>query len=264
MKDLYIKFIELSGAPTFREEWNDEYRIFFNQQYKRYGNGARGFAKKFFLRKKVQEKHPEEWTLFYQYIKRKYEVDGVGLKLIARELDISYTKTRRLLDFMGIEIRKGRNIVTENLKKVRSENAKKSGGWRDRRAKNKNTERGVQGYFFNESQNRYVWLRSTYEFIFAKWLNKNKLLWDVESQMWTLGNESYRPDFFIYDNDRLTKIVEVKGYYKNRLWKFEELKKYIHSSIELCLVDDITPFLNETTYLRELKWWKKNRLLELK
>jgi hypothetical protein len=264
-KLLYKKFIELEDYKDIPVEWQDEYRAFFKEQYKIYGNGVRGFAKKTFFRKKIQEVYSKEWNEFKSYISTRYTDEGVGIKLLAKELDISYTKVRRLLEhFMDIEIRKGTNVVTDHLRKVRSENAKLAGGWRHRKTKNKNTQRGVQGYFYNNSRKKYVWLRSTYEFIFAKWLDKNKIDWDVETQQWNLGEESYRPDFFIYENSTLVKIVEVKGYYKNRLWKFEELKKLPElKNIEFCLIDDITPFLDNTTYLGELKCWKTNRLLEL-
>jgi hypothetical protein len=263
---LYNKFFEIKGIITIPEEWEGEYRSYFIEQYKIYGNGARGFAKKFFMRKKLQTQYPDEWSYFVGYIKQKYEVEGVGLKLLAKDVGISYTKMRRLLEHnMPITLRKGRNVVTENLKKVRSDNAKKMGGWRNKRTKNKNTERGVQGYYHSKSMNKSVWLRSTYEFIFAKWLDSNKIIWDVECKTWMLNNESYRPDFFIYENEELIKIVEVKGYFKNRVWKFEELKKVPElKGVEFCLVDDIEPFLLGSTYLGELKWWKKNRLLEIK
>lgn len=265
-KLLYRKFIELDEHKKIPAEWENEYRKFFKKHYKLYGNGARGFAKKTFLRKKLREVYKDEWDQFYSYVYNQYVINGVGVKLLARELELTYTKTRRLLEYsMGIQIRKGTNVVTEHLRKVRSKNAKEAGGWRNRRTKNKNTERGVQGYYYNRSRKKHVWLRSTYEFILAKWLDANQVDWDVECQQWMFGSESYRPDFFIYENSRLVKIIEVKGYFKNRLWKFNELKNIPQmQTVEFCLIDDITPFLDNTTYLRELKWWKQNRSLELK
>jgi hypothetical protein len=264
LKALYDKFIEPKEVSDICDAWKDEYAEFFKEQFKLYGNGARGFAKRAFAKKKLQEIYATEWKYFLTTVQHKYEVDGVGLKLLAREMGISYTKMRRFLEYACIPIRKGNNVVTENLKRVRSENAKAFGGWRNRRTKNKNTNRGVQGYFFNQSRQKYVWLRSTYEVILAKWLDKNGIDWDTEVKQWMVGNESYRPDFFIYEENKLVKIIEVKGYYKNRLWKFEELKKEPDiQNVELSLIDDITPFLYNNTYLGELKWWKQSRLLKL-
>lgn len=263
LNQLYKQFIEPTDCSSLPETYNLEYRNFFTKLYKTHGNGARGFAKKSFTKNKLKELYKNDWDFFKLYIKTKYD-DGVGLKLLAREIDISYTKMRRLMEFLEIPIRTGQSVVTEHLRIIRRNNAIAQGGWRNRKTKNKNTERGVQGYFYNDSRKKYVWLRSTYEVIMAKWLNKNKIDWDVESQQWMIGNESYRPDFFVYENNTLVKIIEVKGYYKNRLWKFDELKKETSlKTVEFCLIDDITPFLDGTTYLGELKWWKQNRLLKL-
>jgi AraC-like DNA-binding protein len=261
---LYKQFIELENHNIVIDTYADEYRQFFKQLYAMYGNGARGFVKKFFIRKKLTELHSDDWHYFTTYIKTQYN-SGVGLKLLARQIGISYTKVRRLFQYLEIPIRPGQSVVTDHLRKVRKENAIAQGGWRNRKTKNKNTQRGVQGYFYNQSKKKYVWLRSTYEYIFAKWLDKNKIDWDVECQQWDVGGESYRPDFFIFEQSKLVKITEVKGYYKNRLWKFEELKKNTTlQNVEFSLIDDITPFLDGTTYLGELKWWKENRLLEVK
>lgn len=263
LNTLYRKFIDLEGCSDIRKEWQPEYREFFKEQYKLYGNGARGFVKKFFVRNKLKELYKNDWEFFNSYIKTKYD-SGIGLKLLARELKISYTKMRRLMEHLELPIRTGRNVVTEHLCAVRHTNAVIQGGWRNKKTKNKNTERGVQGYFFNQSKQQYVWLRSTYEVILAKWLDKNGMDWAVESHQWMIGTQSYRPDFFIYENNELVKIIEVKGYYKNRLWKFEELKKEPSlQNVEFCLIDNITPFLDGNTYLGELKWWKQNRLLKL-
>jgi hypothetical protein len=263
LQESYKKFIDLEDI-VFQDDWKVEYRKFFIEQYKLYGNGARGFAKRTFVRHKLQTLYAQEWNYFVNILRTRYETDGVGLKLLAKEVGINYTKIRRLFAFADIPIRKGRSVVTEHLRQVRSDNAKKFGGWRDRQTKNKNTERGVQGYFFNQSRQKYVWLRSTYEVILAKWLDTSKIDWDVESQQWMIGTESYRPDFFVYENGNLVKIIEVKGYFKNRLWKFDELKKDPSlKTVEFCLIDEITPFLNGNTYLGELKWWKQNRLLKL-
>jgi hypothetical protein len=77
-------------------------------------------------------------------------------------------------------------------------------------------------------------------------------------------NRIIQTRFFVYENDKLVKIIEVKGYFKNRLWKFDELKKQPSlQNVEFSLIDDITPFLDGKTYLGELKWWKQNRLLRL-
>ncbi len=90
------------------------------------------------------------------------------------------------------------------------------------------------------------WLRSTWEFEVAKYLDSNSIKWDYEVTHYKLkGNRTYRPDFFIYDdNNEFKKIIEVKGYwYKNNKEKLEE-------------------FLE--TYEIEVEIWDRSKLKELK
>ena len=132
----------------------------------------------------------------------------------------------------------------------------------DLKIKNKTT-RGIQGYYWNTSKNKYVWLRSSWEYIYAKWLNEHKIEWDVEVKRYKLGNTSYLPDFFIYENGKLTKIVEIKGYWKNKLYKYDKLKTLLGDSIELVLVTDIKPYTN-LPLKKEIETWRLLRKRELR
>lgn len=79
------------------------------------------------------------------------------------------------------------------------------------------------------------WLRSSWETKVAEYLDRNNIIWKYEVQCFKLNdNQTYRPDFFIYDNEKLVKIIEVKGYwYKNNKEKFENFKKKFDITIEL-------------------------------
>lgn len=123
---------------------------------------------------------------------------------------------------------------------------------------NSNLKNGVGGRYKNNSTNEVVYLRSTYEWIFAKWLDRTKQNWKVEEKVYILEDgRAYRPDFFIYDNEwNLIKIVEVKGYHSNNFDKSSLLNEMIE--IPVCMVTNIKPFLEEnTTYERELTKWRK-------
>jgi hypothetical protein len=261
----YQKFILLKDESIDIENYKKEWNIFLKDQLDTKGRGAYGYSKKLFTRFKIIEKNKNEYNEFREYIYELYHIQEYGLKSIAKELGISYTSVRGLFSILSIDFKKGRSVVSNRLKKIRRDNAIKSHGWRDKRTKTINTERGVQGYFFNEIKNKYVWLRSCYEYIFAKWLNENKIDWDVEIELFKVSEqESYRPDFFLYENNNVSSIVEIKGYYKNRLWKVEKLKKLLkEKKVEVILIDNIKPYIINSTYQKELKWWKINRLLQL-
>lgn len=200
------------------------------------------------------------------YFNRKW-----GLKLLARNvLGISYSNCRFLFGFLGIEFRKGYNVVTDSLKTFRKEKAQyenESGtAWRNPTLKRfaKRTTRGVQGYYLNLSTNSYVWLRSSWEYVFAKFLNKIQANWKIEERYYTLSNKcKYSPDFYVYDSEwKLIQIIEIKGYFDCNAYKLNLLRDdlFNDSAVELILISNITNYLEKnTTYNKELQEWKMLR-----
>lgn len=198
-----------------------------------------------------------------------YVKQGYGIKYLIKtyDLNITFPSFRHLILFIpGIELHSDR-IATEALKKQRSENAKrqyieKRGFFKpgcQESIKHKSDERGIQGYYWNSSMNKYVWLRSSWEYIYAKWLNKQKIKWDVECQCYKLNdNHLYRPDFFIFDdNNNLIKIVEIKGFWKRDEYKPKLLNEQL--DIDVVIIDNITPYKENN----DEKTWKNIRKLKL-
>jgi len=205
--------------------------------------------------------------VLYSILYKKYIIEEDGLKIIARDLGTTYTLARHLLALYQIPLRTGRSVVTNNLRGRRRSKAiseHKAGiGWFDptiRRKIEKSNARGVQGYFFNESLQKDVWLRSTYEYIFAKWLNRTHQRWDVEVKNYMLDNfRSYRPDFFLYDSsDNLIKIVEIKGYWDHNSDKAKMLNDILQIEVAIIYGKEIREFITaDSTYEKELEEWKK-------
>lgn len=59
-----------------------------------------------------------------KFLEEKYK-EGFGFKSLIKEFDlpVTYSKIRYLFDLMKIDRRKGYNVVTDRLKKVRSDKA---------------------------------------------------------------------------------------------------------------------------------------------
>lgn len=201
-----------------------------------------------------------------------YVEQGYGFKSIINKFNIktTYTKLRNIIKFLNIKIHS--NVEANDcLRKQRSEisksNYKNKLGWFkegvQEKIKNHKTARGIQGYYWNSYKNKYVWLRSSWEFIYAKWLNNNNINWDVEVCKYKLNDGTlYRPDFFIFDeNNNIKYIVEIKGYWKNHAYKTNLLHDTFN--IKTILIEDMTPYL-ESTMLNEIKLWKNLRKLKLK
>jgi hypothetical protein len=218
------------------------------------------------------KKHPY-FIYLKEFLDEYYVKEGYGIKSLIKkyELSITYTSFKNIIVFLGYELHSNK-IATEALKKQRSENAKKqyinkTGFFKDGIQENihkMNTNRGIQGYYWNDSLKKYVWLRSSWEFIYAKWLNKNNIIWDVEIVSYRLSDGTiYRPDFFIFnENNEIKKVVEIKGYWKNRLYKTFLLKE--EYNVDIITIENIKPYCdNKLTLNEEINIWKSLRKLKL-
>ena len=216
-------------------------------------------------------KQDERFDKVYSWLHDVYVKRGMGIKSIIKDYDlpVGYSFLRHLIIFLGFELHS--NCVANSfLKERRAKIAKdhfinKTGFFRDgiqSSVHHNSTKRGIQGYYWNSSKQKYVWLRSSWEFIYAKWLNaQQNIIWDVECQQYNLGITSYRPDFFIYNDENiLTSIVEVKGFWKNRLYKVEMLQE--KTNLPIIVIDNITPYCSKSLN-EEITLWKKIRKLEL-
>ena len=66
--------------------------------------------------------------------------------------------------------------------------------------------RGYAGFY------RGHYLRSSYEYAYAKYLDFHSIPWTYEDKTFDIGYKIYKPDFFFYDqNGNLEKIVEIKS-----------------------------------------------------
>ena len=195
----------------------------------------------------------------------KYYNDGNGFKTIAKELGISYTETRGLLiRWLSIPTRKGMNVITDALRDKRRINAlgEKSNfyNWVERRPDMaKKQTKSIQGWYENRKHEK-VWLRSSLEYIYAKWLDESKIDWKPEVQTYKGDGESYRPDFFIYEKGNLKEVVEVKGNYFDNVDSRSEkaIRVCKKNNVKLVLIRDIKPYLPQGSfYHKELKQWKE-------
>jgi len=66
--------------------------------------------------------------------------------------------------------------------------------------------RGYAGFY------KEHYLRSSYEYAYAKYLDYHSIPWSYEDKVFDLGYKLYKPDFFFYDqNGKIIKIVEIKS-----------------------------------------------------
>jgi hypothetical protein len=92
---------------------------------------------------------------------------------------------------------------------------------------------GKNNHMFGKSPIFYEWpykkylMKSSWEIKYAEYLDKNNINWKYEEITYNLGETTYTPDFFIYDeNNNLKEIIEIKGILREKYIKkiklFEE------------------------------------------
>lgn len=200
----------------------------------------------------------------YNYIIDLYYNKQYGLKLLARALDLTYSRVRTLLiNYLCFDIRKGRSIVTENVKKFRSDRVKgQSNPWAHNIPNHDYSKKSLHGYY-RKKDGSLIWLRSSWEYIYAKWLEKNDILFEVEEKRFILTDDiSYTPDFFIYDNKhKLQYITEIKGFKRELSMQKIEMFRNKYPEIKLIVIDNMSNYC--ANYRLEVKIWRQERILNI-
>ena len=203
-----------------------------------------------------------------------YHNEGIGFKLLSSILgNVSYTRLRTIFRKLGIETRIGTRCVTDGLKKVRSERAKKNNPWKDWAGNDdlsgmhKFSKKYLGGWYFNNSKKKQVWLRSSWEYAYASFLDTSNRVWDVEVRSYLLKDgRYYRPDFFLYESEKLDHIVEIKSTWTNgaveRIDKFELFKEEYPGIDAKIIMDNELFELVGRTPRQVLVEWKQIRKME--
>jgi hypothetical protein len=78
--------------------------------------------------------------------------------------------------------------------------------------------RGYAGFYKGH------YLRSSYEYAYAKYLDYHSIRWSYEDDVFNLGYKMYKPDFYFYNQDhKLVKIVELNRETKKQKTMQEKL-----------------------------------------
>lgn len=262
-----VMYEHLINEEEMIKETRDLIQIIACSSPKRTFRSKGGFmTSSFFINKDHEDSQKLTKNLEHLYHQR-----GMGFKLLSKELgNVSYTRLRTIFDVLGIEKRTGTSCVTDSLKKLRSERAKKSNPWTDWTSKNidrdKKNKHHLCGWYFNKSKNKYVWLRSSWEYGYANWLDSRNVVWDVEVRSYLLSDgRYYRPDFFIFINDRLDSVIEIKSKWANgsmdRIDKFEKFKLEYSDINSKLITEELFSLIGKTSF-EVLDEWKMIRNLE--
>lgn len=107
------------------------------------------------------------------------------------------------------------------------------------------------------------YIRSSYEYAYALYLDVINVNWDYEVETYDLGFKKYKPDFFIYDRaGNLIKVVEVKSNKKGELElghrSLKELKSLYGVDGELVTYSELSQLYKKSMSIsltRTIKEW---------
>ena len=98
----------------------------------------------------------------------------------------------------------------------------------------KNGMFGKIAHHGNGSYYKNIWMRSSWEIAYAKWLDIKSIKWKYEYTTFNLGNTTYTPDFYLINNN---KYIEIKGrWFDDAKKKFNKFRK-LYSKINIEILD---------------------------
>ena len=131
-------------------------------------------------------------------------------------------------------IRRGkkRSTFSEQHKKNISLNHRNVNG-----KNNPNFGKGCQSKVNSYKGNYYknIWMRSSWEISYAKYLDKHKIKWKYEPRAFDLGNSTYRPDFYL---PRVNEWIEIKGYWRKGAKEKFNLFKKLYPEINIKVLNE--------------------------
>lgn len=95
-----------------------------------------------------------------------------------------------------------------------------------------------KGSYYNSPFQKIIWLRSSWEVAYAKYLDLKNIRWYYEWVTFDLENTTYTPDFFIPEENM---FVEIKGYMRKKTGEKIDCfrKKYPEKNFKILFGNDL-------------------------
>ncbi|MFW6282199.1 MAG: NUMOD3 domain-containing DNA-binding protein [bacterium] len=107
------------------------------------------------------------------------------------------------------------------------------------------------GYYNNN------YLRSSYEYIYAKILEKKNIKYKTEAKTYILKDgRSFKPDFFLYKGNQLVKIVEIKSERDKLVKEGIEKIRLLNEKLDIPVIMLQSKELNELCSKNQMNYYK--------
>jgi len=171
-----------------------------------------------------------------ELLEKEYNTNRLSINKIAKKYGCGFETIRYHLHKFGIKVRSQADgtrmfTTTEEFSKHRSELTKgennpmfgKTNKWGNHTIEAKEMIResqlGRNNSMFGKSpcwkkiKYKGIWMRSTWEVKYAKYLDKKNIKWQYEPETFDLGKVSYTPDFYL---SKTNTYIEIKGYLRSK------------------------------------------------
>lgn len=129
----------------------------------------------------------------------------------------------------------GRNFSQEHKHKLKLQAIKR---WKNSEYREKMTGRNSSAYGkIRHGKGAYyknIWMRSSYEVLFAQFLDLSGIKYKYESKTFDLGNSTYTPDFYIPE---WNLYIEVKGWWRDDAKKKFKAFKKLYKNVKIKIID---------------------------
>lgn len=228
-----INWNKLPFPPIFDLCWCGCGQIVYGR--KRYKRGHHNYLEKY---KKLNSKLHEGK---YHTIETKLKLSIINKGKHCGDLNPSKRPEVRIKQSLALKGKpKSEEHIKKNIESYRTMEYKKkmSGQNNPRYGKMPPNSSGYgKGDYYESPLQGKIWLRSTYELAYAKYLDSQKILWYYEIETFDLENDTYTPDFFL---PKFEKFVEIKGYlYPKAKVKINKFKEEYPFDLEILYKDDL-------------------------
>ena len=202
---------------------------------------------------------------------RKAYADGYGFKTLAKEIGITYSVIRTAFDMFELPKRTGQNVVTQRLREMRSANVTGDANpWFNWTTNRPDMHAGLhkatgRNGWWKDANGRVIYLRSTFEYAIARYLDEHNYIWDVETVRFKTPYGMYTPDFVVFKQDGTLLILEVKGTFNNDLYMRKSVwfKDFVTNNlpcVRFVIINKIDKFIAGQNYKSLLDEWDNCRL----
>jgi hypothetical protein len=203
-------------------------RIWRQLKYYGFGNFIRNSGEeKIIINKKI---------LYDLYVNRHFSAEGIAKKYNCS--DVTVLNWLRKYGFSD-KIRIGYPKGTKNPKISGELSPTKRPEVKEKMSKNhydcsgrNNPHFGKPASHGEKIEYKGIYMRSSWEYAFVLWLDKNNIKWEYEPKTFDLGDNTYTPDFYLSE---FNLYIEIKGFWRDKAKeKFELFKqKYCGERIKL-------------------------------